>query len=48
VRLANLELHAPTLNDVFLKKTGRSLEGAGDEAAAEEETDEQAPVAVTA
>src|SRR5206468_10563614 len=30
VRLANLELHAPTLNDVFLKKTGRSLEGAGD------------------
>jgi ABC-2 type transport system ATP-binding protein len=31
VRLANLELHAPSLNDVFLKKTGRSLEGAGDE-----------------
>jgi ABC-2 type transport system ATP-binding protein len=48
VRLANLELHAPTLNDVFLKKTGRSLEGAGDEAAAEEETDEHARVAVTA
>ncbi len=26
----NLQLHAPTLNDVFLAKTGRSLEGAGD------------------
>ncbi len=38
VRLANLELHAPSLNDVFLKKTGRSLEGAGDE----EDTGEQA------
>jgi ABC-2 type transport system ATP-binding protein len=27
----NLTLHAPTLDDVFLAKTGRSLEGAGDE-----------------
>ena len=27
----NLELHAPSLDDVFLAKTGRSLEGAGDE-----------------
>jgi ABC-2 type transport system ATP-binding protein len=27
----HLQLHAPTLNDVFLAKTGRSLEGAGDE-----------------
>jgi len=26
VRIANLELHAPTLDDVFLAKTGRSLE----------------------
>ena len=25
-----LQIHAPTLNDVFLAKTGRSLEGAGD------------------
>ena len=24
----DLELHAPTLDDVFLAKTGRSLEGA--------------------
>ena len=31
VRLANLQLHAPTLDDVFLAKTGRSLEGAGGE-----------------
>jgi ABC-2 type transport system ATP-binding protein len=26
LRLANVQLHAPTLDDVFLKKTGRSLE----------------------
>jgi ABC-2 type transport system ATP-binding protein len=29
--VTNLTLHAPTLDDVFLAKTGRSLEGAGDE-----------------
>jgi ABC-2 type transport system ATP-binding protein len=29
IRVANLELHAPSLTDVFLAKTGRSLEGAG-------------------
>ena len=47
VRLANLELHAPTLNDVFLKQTGRSLEGAGDGATEEQDTGEHArqPVA---
>jgi ABC-2 type transport system ATP-binding protein len=36
IELAHLQLHAPTLNDVFLAKTGRTLEGsgeAGDEAA---------------
>jgi ABC-2 type transport system ATP-binding protein len=27
VKIANLELHAPSLDDVFLAKTGRSLEG---------------------
>jgi ABC-2 type transport system ATP-binding protein len=27
----HLQLHAPSLNDVFLAKTGRSLEGAGDQ-----------------
>jgi ABC-2 type transport system ATP-binding protein len=29
VRIANIELHAASLNDVFLAHTGRSLEGAG-------------------
>jgi hypothetical protein len=28
----HLELHQPSLDDVFLAKTGRSLEGAGEEA----------------
>ncbi|MDX6505134.1 MAG: type transport system ATP-binding protein [Gaiellaceae bacterium] len=31
VRVENLQLHQPSLDDVFLAKTGRSLEGAGDE-----------------
>jgi ABC-2 type transport system ATP-binding protein len=30
IRLASLNLHAPTLDDVFLAKTGRKLEGSGD------------------
>jgi ABC-2 type transport system ATP-binding protein len=30
VKLASLHLHAPTLDDVFLAKTGRKLEGSGD------------------
>jgi ABC-2 type transport system ATP-binding protein len=29
VAVAHLALHEPTLDDVFLAKTGRSLEGAG-------------------
>jgi len=37
LRVANFELHAPTLDDVFLKETGRHLEGAGDGAAPEQE-----------
>jgi ABC-2 type transport system ATP-binding protein len=41
VRIANLELHEASLNDVFLTKTGRSLEGAQREAAEEGETGEQ-------
>ena len=32
IDLADLQLHAPTLDDVFLAKTGRKLEGAGEEA----------------
>jgi ABC-2 type transport system ATP-binding protein len=31
IAVEHLQLHAPTLNDVFLAKTGRSLEGAGDD-----------------
>jgi ABC-2 type transport system ATP-binding protein len=31
LRIGNVQLHAPTLDDVFLAKTGRSLEGAADE-----------------
>ncbi|HEY8102980.1 MAG TPA: ATP-binding cassette domain-containing protein [Gaiellaceae bacterium] len=38
--LASLEIQAPSLDDVFLAKTGRSLEGAGDD-----EPDEVEPAA---
>jgi ABC-2 type transport system ATP-binding protein len=38
IELAQIQLHAPTLDDVFLAKTGRTLEGAADEA------EEPAPV----
>src|SRR3954453_6836527 len=31
IRVAHLTVHEPSLDDVFLAKTGRSLEGAGDE-----------------
>ena len=37
IDVADLQLHAPTLDDVFLTKTGRSLEGAGREPRAEDE-----------
>jgi ABC-2 type transport system ATP-binding protein len=37
VALAHLQLHSPSLDDVFLAKTGRSLEGAGEEDEAAEE-----------
>ena len=30
IKLASLNLHNPTLDDVFLAKTGRKLEGSGD------------------
>jgi ABC-2 type transport system ATP-binding protein len=36
LRVAHLQLHAPSLDDVFLAQTGRSLEGAGEPAAAQE------------
>ena len=35
IKLENLALHAPSLDDVFLAKTGRSLEGAAEEEEAE-------------
>ena len=31
IRIGQLDLHAPSLDDVFLAKTGRRLEGAGDD-----------------
>ena len=31
IAVEHLQLHAPSLDDVFLTKTGRSLEGAGAE-----------------
>jgi ABC-2 type transport system ATP-binding protein len=37
VPIEHLQLHAPSLDDVFLAKTGRSLEGAGDEDEADPE-----------
>ncbi len=37
LHVSHLQLHAPTLDDVFLAKTGRSLEGAGDELDSESE-----------
>jgi ABC-2 type transport system ATP-binding protein len=39
LKVEHLQLHQPSLDDVFLAKTGRSLEGAGDE----EGEEEQAP-----
>ncbi len=41
----HLQLHAPTLDDVFLAKTGRSLEGAGDDSHENEEQPREALVA---
>jgi ABC-2 type transport system ATP-binding protein len=37
VVLSQLQIHEPTLDDVFLAKTGRHLEGAGDEEEQEQE-----------
>jgi ABC-2 type transport system ATP-binding protein len=36
LRIAGVELHSPTLDDVFLAKTGRSIEGAGEDPLAAE------------
>jgi ABC-2 type transport system ATP-binding protein len=37
LRIAHLQVHEPTLDDVFLEKTGRHLEGAGDNVSLEPE-----------
>jgi ABC-2 type transport system ATP-binding protein len=44
--IADLRLHTPTLDDVFLAKTGRSLEGAGEQA--EEGDGQPAPAGASA
>ena len=41
--LAHLEIQAPSLDDVFLAKTGRSLEGAGEDEPAPDRTGLRAP-----
>jgi len=43
LRLAHLQIHEPTLDDVFLAKTGRHLEGAGEEEAELESEPAPAP-----
>ena len=43
VVLSQLQIHEPTLDDVFLAKTGRHLEGSGDE---EEQEQEREPARV--
>jgi ABC-2 type transport system ATP-binding protein len=43
VVLSQLQIHEPTLDDVFLAKTGRHLEGAGDEEDQEAEIAQPAP-----
>ena len=40
IAIEHLQLHAPSLDDVFLAKTGRSLEGSDEEEAADSETGE--------
>jgi ABC-2 type transport system ATP-binding protein len=44
LRVADLRLHSPTLDDVFLAKTGRSLEGAAENEADEHEEASAEPV----
>ena len=45
LKVEHLQLHQPSLDDVFLAKTGRSLEGARDD---EDEEEEEAPAAEVA
>jgi ABC-2 type transport system ATP-binding protein len=43
LRVETLQLHQPSLDDVFLAQTGRKLEGSGDGAEVESEASEAAP-----
>jgi ABC-2 type transport system ATP-binding protein len=43
LQVSNVDLHAPTLDDVFLIKTGRSLEGAAEGSTSEEEAEPSPP-----
>jgi ABC-2 type transport system ATP-binding protein len=43
IAIEHLQLHAPSLDDVFLAKTGRSLEGAGEEEIEEDESEAVTP-----
>jgi ABC-2 type transport system ATP-binding protein len=43
IAIEHLQLHAPSLDDVFLAKTGRSLEGAGEEEEEDAEAEAVAP-----
>ncbi len=45
IGIAHLQLHEPSLDDVFLAKTGRSLEGAGEEEEAADPAVAAAPAA---
>jgi ABC-2 type transport system ATP-binding protein len=43
LRLTHLQIHEPTLDDVFLAKTGRHLEGAAEAEDVDEPEPEPAP-----
>ncbi len=47
LEVEHLQLHQPTLDDVFLAKTGRSLEGAAEETEPEQELDPEERQAAT-
>ena len=44
LRIADIELRAPTLDDVFLAKTGRSLEGSGETTGTPDDQAEEATI----
>jgi ABC-2 type transport system ATP-binding protein len=48
IHVEHLQLHAPTLDDVFLSKTGRSLEGQSEDEPAEEDEEPEPAEAVAA